>query len=204
MSAAALGGVAAATLVAIGAAALDRAGVAAHARRRLRVGDAATIHVAVRHPAGIASWRRRRRDPAEVVAEQLAKVAREVRAGSSLTNAIATLPTDDPDWALARAVLATLAEHGGPAAEPLDRVAATLRERAAVRDERRVHAAAAVLSARLLTWLPLLVAGWSLLTSPSVRQVLLATPVGWACLAGGIALNLLGRHWTARIIRSAT
>jgi tight adherence protein B len=201
MSPAALGGVATATLVVLGALVLDRAAMASHARLRLRVGDAAMpARTAGRSPRPV---RRRRRDPAEVVAEQLAAVAREVRAGSSLTNAIATSPTTDPDWALARAVLATLAEHGGPAAEPLDRVAATLRERAALRDERRVHAAAAVLSARLLTWLPILVAGWSVLTSPSVRHVLLATPVGWACLTGGVVLNLLGRHWTARIIRSA-
>lgn len=199
---AAVGGAAAAALVLLGAVALDRRAVAGQARWRLHVGDtASSARATTRAPHLL---RRRRRDPADALAEQLSAVAREVRAGSSLANAIATSPSGDPDWALARAVLATLAEHGGPASEPLDRVAATLRERAALRDERRVHAAAAVLSARLLTWLPLLVAGCSMLTSSSVRQVMLATPLGWACLVGGVLLNLLGRQWTARIIQSAT
>lgn len=201
MSAASIGGLAAAILVIAGAVAFDRATVTHQARSRMRRGDTAPTTRPVSPRAR--PLRRRRVDPAEALAEQLTLIAREVRAGSSLTNAIASTPSHDPDWALARAVLATVAEHGGPAAEPLDRVAVTLRERAALRDERRVQAAAALWSARLLTGLPLVVAGWSILTSPSVRQVLVATPLGWACLIGGGVLNLAGRRWTAHIIRSA-
>lgn len=174
-------------------------------RRRLRT-DVAPGHDDAEPARGAAAgWRRRGRrlDQTIVLADQLGAVAREVRTGSSLTRAIAATDDTDPDWALARAVLATLAENGGPAAEPLDRVASTLRERAALREERKVQAAAAVLSARMLTWLPVLVATWSVLTSADVRHVLLRTPFGWTCLVVGTLLNLAGRRWTRRIVEQA-
>lgn len=130
----------------------------------------------------------------------LASVADSVHAGSPLAAAIdaAVPPHPDPDVALVAQVLAVAAEHGGAPAEAIDRAASTLRERSALRAERIAQAASARLSTRVMTVLPV---GFTALVAagdPSVRTVLLRTPIGWTCVALGLALNLLGRAWARR------
>ncbi len=97
-------------------------------------------------------------------------------------------------------MLAVAALHGGPSAEALDRTAATLRERAALAEETDGHAASGRLSATVLTLVPLAFTALSITVDDRVRQVLLATPIGWACLVIGLSLNLTGRRWMNRIV----
>lgn len=97
-------------------------------------------------------------------------------------------------------VLSVAATHGGPSSQALDRAAATLRERAALTHEAQAHAAAARLSSRVLTAVPLAFAGFAVVADPRVREVLLTTPLGWACVVAGCGLNLVGRRWMSRIV----
>jgi tight adherence protein B len=131
-------------------------------------------------------------------------VALAVRRGRGLAAALDELSAD-PSTArgLVVPVLAACAELGGPAAPPLERVAATLYARAGEHAERRANSAQARLSARVLTTVPFGVVGLLALTEPSVRDAL-ATPPGLACLALGGGLNVLGWWWMRTIIRSAT
>ena len=100
---------------------------------------------------------------------------------------------------MAATVLRTCAELGGPAAGPLDRVAAMLRVRAAVADEQAAQSAQARLSARVLTVVPVALLGLLLVTDHRVR-VAVATAAGGAAIAAGLGLNLVGWWWMRRIV----
>lgn len=105
-----------------------------------------------------------------------------------------------PHMTLALTVVAAVLEHGGQAAEPLDRAAAVLRARAAEHAERQVQSAQARLSAQVMSLLPIAVLALLLGTSVSVRSAV-ATPAGILVVSTGIALNAAGWHWMRRIIR---
>lgn len=164
-------------------------------------------------------------DPA-LLAAWCDAVASEVRTGAALSGALRSVPaprgsalatvgaqlergrpladvspccTPNDDERAALAMLAALAEYGGPAGQPLDRLAATLRRRAADASERSVHSSQARLSARVMTLLPTAVLVVLLTTSASVRHVTL-TPVGLAAIVSGGGLNLVGWLWMRRLI----
>ena len=122
--------------------------------------------------------------------------------GCTVQEALSAFTTTDPDVALAVHVLDLCATQGGNVSESLDRAAATLRERHAVRLEREAQSAQARLSARVLTVVPIAFAAWTLATTPAVRAFT-ATPPGFACLALGAAVNLTGWRLMRRAIRSA-
>jgi tight adherence protein B len=96
-------------------------------------------------------------------------------------------------------VLIACAELGGPAAMPLERVAATLHARSAERAERQTNSAQARLSARVLTTVPVGVLALMALAEPTVRSAL-RSGVGVVCVVGGGALNLGGWYWMRRLI----
>jgi tight adherence protein B len=123
-----------------------------------------------------------------------------MRAGSTLSTALGAQPVRGPDVALVVHVLRLCALEGGNVSESLDRAAATLRERDAVAQERAAHSAQARLSARVLTVLPVAFAAWTLATTASVRRFY-GTPVGLACLAAGLTLNVVGWRWMQRVSR---
>ena len=79
----------------------------------------------------------------------------------------------------------------------------TLRSRRHAAADRLTQASTAIASIRLLTWLPLVCAMWMVLDDAAVREVLFASPIGWACLVSGVVFNLLGRQWTNRLVRRA-
>ena len=132
----------------------------------------------------------------------LVEIARAVAVGEPLPRAIAATAgrAADPDVVLVVNVLAVAAEHGGAQAEAIDRAAATLRERAALRAERLAQAASARLSTRVMTVLPFAFTGFVAATDADVRHVLFRTSIGWTCLAVGVALNLAGRSWAKRTV----
>jgi tight adherence protein B len=99
-------------------------------------------------------------------------------------------------------VIALASEVGGDIAQQLDCLIDTLLDRSISKAERQTQAATATASMRLITWLPVVCGTWILSDSPAVRNVLLATPLGWACLTVGVGLNFVGRTWTKRLVRS--
>lgn len=109
---------------------------------------------------------------------------------------------DDRDEVLVLHALTLIASHGGDAAANLDAVVTTLHDRRHQMAERLVQASTASASARLLTWLPIGCGALLALDSPGFRHTLFATTAGWACLSIGVGLNLAGRFWTRRLVRS--
>jgi len=104
----------------------------------------------------------------------------------------------DDDAFLVRSIIA--AGAGGPAASfSLQRAAWALRERQAIRLERRTYASQAVFSARVLSWLPLVFGTVMAFTNRSVRSVYLGGPAGIACLTIGLLLNGAGRRWMRKV-----
>lgn len=171
----------------------------------------------------------RERDDAAIVARWCESLARSVRGGDTVAAALRNtdvpighepavdrvireiertgrvgLPLTDvtANLALALAVLSAALEHGGPAAEPLDRAAGVLRARSAEHAERQVQSAQARLSAQVMTALPLVMLVLLLVSSRSVRSAV-ATPFGATVLLVGAALNMVGWRWMRRIIGSA-
>src|SRR5690606_29545764 len=96
----------------------------------------------------------------------------------------------DPATRMVLLVLSALAENGGPAAEPIDRVAAALRTRDAADAERANQSAQARWSAAAMTLLPLGTLLLLVVTSASVRAAVV-TPIGAIVVAAGCALNAL-------------
>lgn len=92
---------------------------------------------------------------------------------------------------------------GGSLAAAVDRLEAALRVEAVLRDELAGELAAPRSTALLIAFMPLfgLLLGAGLGGDP--LHVLLHTPVGWACLVVGIALELAGTAWTSAIVRRA-
>ena len=99
-------------------------------------------------------------------------------------------------------MIAACLEHGGPAAEPIDRAAAVLRARAAEASDRVTQSTQARLSARVMTVLPIALLALLLVGSPSVRHAV-TTPAGGAAIAAGALLNAAGWRWQRRLIRRA-
>lgn len=169
---------------------------------------------------------------ATALAQWCEGVARSVRSGASLGVAVGetTLPDDHTcrtetvetlravaaavrhghrpppappgDLALVIAVLTACIDHGGPAAEPLDRAAAVLRGRAHEAAERATQSAQARLSAQVMTLLPMAMLLMLVTTSASVRAVVM-TPPALVTIAAGSALNAIGWRWQRRLLRGA-
>lgn len=105
-------------------------------------------------------------------------------------------PTDDAF--LIRTLVA--ASAGGQAGSfALQRAAWALRERRAIRAERRAYAAQAVFAARVLSWLPLVFGALMAATNESVRSAYFGGAIGIFCIVAGMGLNVAGRRWMGRI-----
>lgn len=105
----------------------------------------------------------------------------------------------DRHLATVATVLATAAEVGGGVGEPLDRLAAAMRQAAADDLDRSTQSAQARLSAHVLTFVPFAVLGLLLVVDDDVRAVA-TTSTGAGVVAAGVTLNLLGGVWMRRIV----
>jgi tight adherence protein B len=161
--------------------------------RGVRAGSSlahAVVQAGAATPAGAAAFR---------------PVVHALTRGRGLADALAeTAGDDDPTSAtgLVVPVLAACAELGGPAAMPLERVAATLHARSAERSERTANSAQARLSAKVLSTVPLGVLALLALAEPAVRSTLVS-PVGVVCVVVGGVFNLAGWYWMRHLIGGA-
>ncbi|HEU5082372.1 MAG TPA: type II secretion system F family protein, partial [Acidimicrobiales bacterium] len=132
---------------------------------------------------------------------ELRDIARAVEDGRPLTDALErwVAGAGDAHTQLAGAALTVAARVGGPGARAVDGAAASLRERLASDAEAAALATQGKASAAVLTVAPL---GFAfLLTSldPGAGRFLLGTPVGWLCIAVGLALDAIGAWWMAAL-----
>jgi tight adherence protein B len=109
-----------------------------------------------------------------------------------------------PAVRLTAAALVLGVDAGAGLARSLDGVASTLYERAAIEREVRALSTQARYSAGVLAIAPLIFLGVVALIEPATTSFLVGTPAGLACLAAGLAFDLTGGWWMARITRLAT
>ena len=135
----------------------------------------------------------------DTIADRTAPLRLGLDRALPIIDATARIADPDPHLRLALAVIVATSDVGGSAAAAIDRVAGTLRQRATDRDERRVQAAQARLSAHVMTALPLLMLGLFVASDDDVRAAL-RTPVGAICVVTGLVLNSSGWFWMRRIV----
>jgi len=123
--------------------------------------------------------------------------------GAPVAVALAQIESSSHDLDVVLVVMRACAEHGGAAAEPIDRAAATLRQRAALAGERRTNSAQARMSALVMTCLPGAMLALLALTSQSVRGSATSS-IGLFAIAFGVLLNVAGWGWMRRVISRAT
>jgi tight adherence protein B len=199
------------------------------------VGVVAALGVAIGLPVLLRSTgSRRARLVAAAVPDALEQVGAELRAGGTVSTALAAIARGDGPLAVdttraqtrvglgaslddalhawtrerpvfgvdaAAGALALSTSVGGRAADALDGLAASLRERLAVAAEARALSAQARYSAWVIGLLPL---GWfavTTVTDPRTLRPLIATDAGRVCAAVGVALELLGALWMRTILR---
>lgn len=137
------------------------------------------------------------------LAPDLRRIRARAGLGLGLADALGTWPHDRPLPSV-RAVagaLAVAASIGGRAADALDGLAASLRERMGAIAEARALSAQARLSAVVVGGAPVAYLAFTALVDPASVQVLVATPAGRVCLGIGIGLDALAIVWMRHIVR---
>jgi tight adherence protein B len=134
---------------------------------------------------------------------ELAELGRQADGGTAVVDVLDRWAErrDDPATRLAATALVLASAVGAAPARAADGVAATLRERADLAEERRALGAQARMSAVVLSVAPV---GFALLlgaTDRAATRFLLASPAGWACLAAGTGLDAAGAYWMAQLTR---
>lgn len=106
-------------------------------------------------------------------------------------------------WGELAACIDIAEASGCPLADVLTRLAAQLEAEDDAEAARQTALAGPKATVTLLTWLPLLGLGLGVALGVDPLAVLLGTPIGVAALAGGAALTVAGRIWSARLVRAA-
>ncbi|MEZ5171663.1 MAG: type II secretion system F family protein [Acidimicrobiia bacterium] len=135
--------------------------------------------------------------------DDLARVSARTDLGQALHESLAAW-TDESDLHGVRATagaLAVASTLGGQAADAVEGLAASLRERLAVTAEARSLATQARLSAVVVGVAPLGYLVMSALVDPQAVLVLTGTAIGRICLVGGLVLEALAALWMRRLVR---
>jgi len=202
----AAGGVAGGLLVALGGPALLRAARGRRARLIAAAVPAAVDRVAAELRAGgtiaTAVSALARGDGA--LASDFARIDARVQLGATATDALRTWSRerDAPGVPVVAGALAMCATIGGRAADALEGVASSLRDRLGVVAEARALSAQARMSATVVGGAPLLYIGWSAIADGRALHALLGTSTGRVCVALGLGLEVLGIWWMRRILRA--
>jgi tight adherence protein B len=140
------------------------------------------------------------------LARDFARVDTRVRLGAPLSDALAawTSERDAPGVDVAAGALAMCTSVGGRAADALEGLATSLRDRRAVVAEARALSAQARMSALVVGGMPLLYLAWSGVADRGAFDALTGSPVGRACVAVGVGLEVVGIWWMRRILRSGS
>jgi Flp pilus assembly protein TadB len=130
------------------------------------------------------------------------RMADELAVGAPLAPAVEAWHRDcpTPARALVAAALLLASEAGGAVASVLDGVTDTLRDRIALDREVAALSSQARASAAVLVVAPVAFSVLAATADHRVADVLLGHPLGWACLAVGVALDGVGALWMSRLV----
>jgi tight adherence protein B len=136
---------------------------------------------------------------------ELARLAHETNQGRALHMVLDdwVVRHDDSSTRLSACALAMAAATGAAPARALDGVAATLRDRLDMAQERRTLATQARTSAVVLSAMPVAFTAILGLGQADSARFLLRTPAGWACLVVGLSLDAIGAVCMWRMTRGA-
>jgi tight adherence protein B len=109
-----------------------------------------------------------------------------------------------PGVDVAAGALAMCAAVGGRAADALEGLAISLRDRSALAAEARALSAQARMSAYVVGGTPLLYLAWSAVVDRGALHAVVGTPIGRVCLLIGCALEVIGALWMRRILRAGS
>ena len=137
------------------------------------------------------------------LANDLRRVRARTDLGVALTDALTAWPADRPvDGVRAAAGALSLASGmGGRAADAIDGLARSLRDRLGAAAEAGALSAQARLSAVIVGAAPIAYLVFSTAVDPSSTATLVTTAPGRVCLALGLGCELLGAWWMQRIVR---
>lgn len=140
-----------------------------------------------------------------VAASTPSEVAGRVAAGVGIADAIDGIPGVTGDaWRGLAAAWSVATEAGAPLAPALRDYSASLRELGEVQRDARVALAGPVATARMVLALPAVGILFGLALGFNTVVTLVATPVGWACLAVGGGLLVAAARWNRSLVRGAT
>ncbi|MGI8755337.1 MAG: type II secretion system F family protein [Acidimicrobiales bacterium] len=136
----------------------------------------------------------------------LALVRSRIAAGWTTQAALDQWAQDTPESAvsLVADALAVAGSSGASQGGAVVAVADTMRDRANRAREVRALASQARASCVVLVLLPLAFAASAAVLDRRVAAFLLTTVGGWACLAGGLALDATGGWWMSRLVRQVS
>ncbi|GAA4166086.1 type II secretion system F family protein [Gryllotalpicola daejeonensis] len=140
---------------------------------------------------------------AAVTAQRAGDVAAAITAECTQTPPFGAARHRAVAWGLFAATWSVAMSSGAPPAAALQSFAAGIRRAAALHRELGVAFAGPRATARLVGLLPLVALGFGAMLGFDTVHVLAATPVGWACLGGGIALMVGARRWSGRLLAAA-
>lgn len=143
------------------------------------------------------------RGTTEPLGSELDALANLTERGQPVVTVLDGWTAQHPDQGtrLAAVALALATGVGATPARALDGVAATLRERLELADERHALATQARASAVVLSAAPPVFAALLTLGDPEASRFLLQTPPGWLCIVLGAGLDLIGAVWMTRLTR---
>lgn len=135
--------------------------------------------------------------------DEFRRVQTEARLGLPVEDALRTMSerVGSEDFAWAVTAISIQREVGGNLAEVLDVVAATIRDRAALRRQVSALTAEGKLSAMILIALPFIEGIVLFAVNPTYMRPLITEPLGWLILATGLLLLLVGSIWLMRALK---
>lgn len=136
-------------------------------------------------------------------ATDLARVNAAVAAGAGTQAALDRWAQERPGTGaqLVADALAIAGSTGGSQGGAVSAVAHTIRDRQARAREVRALASQARASSLVLVVTPLIFTAVVAVLDPRVATFLFAAPAGWACLVGGVLLDVTGAWWMTVLIR---
>jgi tight adherence protein B len=137
------------------------------------------------------------------LAVDVRRVQARAALGIGLADALATWPQERPlpEVRAVAGALAVAATLGGRAADALDGLAGSLRERLGALAEARALSAQARLSAVVVGGAPIAYLAFSAVVDPLSVDLLVGTDLGRVCLVLGLGLEGLAALWMRRILR---
>ncbi|GAA0214460.1 hypothetical protein GCM10010492_10330 [Saccharothrix mutabilis subsp. mutabilis] len=143
------------------------------------------------------------RDNTQPAAGEVARALAETRVGVDLTDALDRVADRMACADLRWIVMAVRIQRsvGGNLAEVLLTTVTTMRDRAQTRRQVRALSAEGRLSAYILVALPVVLAGWLLLTRYDYMRPLFTTAIGWVLVVAATVMVGLGALWMRALVR---